>query len=464
MKKNFLQDVIPASQKRSIRDIPLPSHQKQKPQVFKTEVKENPSENFENKNNSKKVPYSFQKNEPSVFEPELLQHAEIEPTIQSHQDSEPRKNISNEHQIPTYKKQKKSYMKKIITGLLLGIFIFAGVLLSRTEAVITIHSKKTSDEVSTVIPIDSKNPLVTKTQLTKSVSKTLTATSEQQVEKQASGRIKIMNSHKETSQELIKNTRFQTPKGLIYRIKDSVVVPGYTLSGSTIVPGTLEVEVFADSAGEEYNTSNTQFTIPGFSGREQFDKITANTVGDINGGFVGVRKVVSEDAKAQAEKELESDLKSQIESTQNQSTEYVLIPDISTLTYGVLQDKADGDSITLTLSATVDGYSFVKKELYSFIGQNTILGAKTTEQFALDDSTIAYVIKDTGVEISGSTIFTWVTDIEQLKKDFAGKKRSEAAKIIATYTSLEKSEAKLSPFWKTKFPSDSSKIQVILSE
>lgn len=461
MKKNFLQDVIPASQKRSIRDIPLPSHQKKEsvqPEIVKeVSVPKKIDEDVVYRANPF-VPednlQEFSKNESPVFEPEKFQQAASSPTSS--------RAFSDEMQKPTYKKTKKTNMKKILLGLFIGIGIFLFFLLSKTTATVTVHSKKSTQDISNSIPFDAKNPLVTKTQVTKTVSKTLNATSEKQVEIQASGRIKIVNLDKETPQELIANTRFQTPTGLIYRIKNPIVIPGYTMSGSTKVPGTLEVDVYADKAGDQYNISKTQFTIPGFAGKEQFEKITASSVSDMTGGFVGVRKVVSDDAKAQAEKDLSTELTSQIEQTQNQSTEYILVPDTSTIVYGKLQDAAQGDSITLTLSASADAYSFTKKDLYNFIGQSVVTGAAIEDQFTLVPDSLTFSIEDKVIQIDGSTSITWVTDIEKLKKDIAGKKLVEATPIMDSYKSFEKAEAKISPFWKSKFPSDVSKIEVTL--
>jgi hypothetical protein len=236
------------------------------------------------------------------------------------------------------------------------------------------------------------------------------------------------------------------------------------MNGSTLVPGTLEVEVFADSAGEEYNTSNAKFTIPGFSGKEQFDKITAESVGDISGGYIGIRKVVSDEAKEQAQKDLEAELKNQIEQIKDQSTEYVLVPDMETVSYGDIQDKAEGDSVVLTLTIWVDAYSFVRKDLATFIGQNSVAGASSTDMFSLDTNNLTFTINEDKINITGTALITWLTDTEKLKADFSGKKRSEALSIIDSYTSFERASAELTPFWKSRFPSDSSKIEVIISE
>ncbi|MEN9921073.1 MAG: hypothetical protein RLZZ517_51 [Candidatus Parcubacteria bacterium] len=447
MKKNFLQDVVPSSSKRSIRDIPLPNHKEvrtpRKPKMRDVEPQE---EVFETPT------YSSYEEPQRAPEPHAYQREEVEEEEEYEAPRKPHK-------------RKKSGSKKIIMAVGIGVLIFFAILIGQTDAKITITPKKTTAEVAIVIPTDGTNKLATKTQLSKSASKTLPATGEQQVEKQASGKIRITNKHKDAPQELVKNTRFQAPNGLIYRIRDSIVIPGYTMNGGTMVPGTLDVEVFADSAGEDYNTSGqVKFTIPGFSGKEQFDKITAENIGDITGGYIGIQKVVSDEAKEQARKDLEQDLQNQFSQDQNQSTEYVLVPDMSTLSFGELQDKAQGDSVVLTLTARVDAYSFVKKDLSNFIGQNSISGASTTDTFTLDTSKLAFLIGEDGIKVSGTSLITYATESEKLQKDFAGKKRSEIAKIIDGYSSFENAKAELKPFWKSSFPEDPSKIEVIIQE
>lgn len=448
MKKNFLQDVVPSTQKRSIRDIPLPSHKGRVPKRVPSKIKkiEEPEEIFN-------TPLQDSKQEHT----DMSEYQEYTPAREEEIEEAP----IQRRKIPSRQKR-GSFRKKIGAGIILGIVLFLGYMLSRTNATITITPKKETQNIQVSIPFD--NSLITQTQISKTVSKTLPATSEQQVEKQASGRIKILNNHKETPQELVKNTRFQTPNGLIYRIRDSIVIPGYTMNGTTIVPGTLEVEVFADSAGEEYNTSNAKFTIPGFSGKEQFEKITAESVGDISGGYIGVRKVVSQEAKDEAQKSLEAQIKTEIEQVQKQSVEYVVVPDFTTITYGEIQDKAEGDSVVVSLSGSVKAYSFVKKDLATFIGKNSISGALESDTFDLDMKSVSFSITEDAINISGSTEITWTTDIETLKNSFTNIKRSEGAALLNSSRSFKNAHADLSPFWKTRFPSDSAKIDVIIQQ
>ena len=75
------------------------------------------------------------------------------------------------------------------------------------------------------------------------------------VEEQAVGMIEIIKSTP-GAERLIKNTRFRTPDGLVYRIQESVVVPGSVKdSEGSNISGTIQAEVFADDVGEEYRNS-----------------------------------------------------------------------------------------------------------------------------------------------------------------------------------------------------------------
>ena len=102
--------------------------------------------------------------------------------------------------------------------------------------------------------------IVEKTVLKK--SKTLPLSESRKVEAKAKGRIVVYNNFDGLPQKLIKNTRFESKKGKIYRINDSITIPG--MKGGT--PGSVEVDIYADSNGADYNIDATEFTIPGFKG------------------------------------------------------------------------------------------------------------------------------------------------------------------------------------------------------
>ena len=94
----------------------------------------------------------------------------------------------------------------------------------------------------------------------------------------ASGSITVYNNYSTASVKLIKNTRFQTPAGLIFRVPADVVIPGK--QGST--PGQVTVTVFADQVGQQYNIGPTpRLTVPGLqSNAAMYAQIYANRPAD----------------------------------------------------------------------------------------------------------------------------------------------------------------------------------------
>lgn len=455
MNKNFLQDVIPPTHKRSIKDIPLPKHKQQKQTPVQTPY-------FEQEQEEVYIPSTHQATS-SEFVPEKKVFRSDDLHTPAHHDERIEHTYQTSNPKPLFSKNKKRYGNKVIVGGLLIGFITAGIIVfGKTEASIVIKPNKSDYTVDTSIVLNTPTSIATKTLITKNASRTVPATEEQQIEQSAQGKIRIINKHKETPQELVAKTRFKAPNGLIYRIKQPIEIPGYKMTNGTLVPGTLEVEVYADDTGEKYNISNTTFTIPGFEGMEQFEKITAETVGDITGGYIGIRKVVTEDTKASIETEIKKDLEEQMENLSKDSSEYVLVPDLDTLSYSDTKDEASGSSVTLTISATVSAYSIPKQSFSDFIGQNTVASATPTDSFVVDTNKINIIQEEDMLKVSGQTSIAYNINPENIKTLIAGKKRSE---IVAMKDELQKTftivDMNFKPLARS-FPSNASKIQVTL--
>ncbi|MEZ4210483.1 MAG: hypothetical protein R3B38_02105, partial [Patescibacteria group bacterium] len=94
----------------------------------------------------------------------------------------------------------------------------------------------------------------------------------------ASGQINVVN-RTEGIQGILANTRFTTESGLVFRIKNEVLVP--PARGST--PGRAVVEAEAESGGVQYNvTSPLTLTIPNLS-----DGLKPLLYGEVVGSFTG---------------------------------------------------------------------------------------------------------------------------------------------------------------------------------
>ncbi len=142
-------------------------------------------------------------------------------------------------------------------------------------------------------------------------TQTLEPTGREVVNEKASGVITVYNNYTNKTQRLIKNTRFETANGNVYRVRESIMVPGK--SGDT--PGSLDVTVYADEAGEGYNVASGNLTIPGLKSLpDMYKDIYAKIKTPIAGGYKGERAVVSTESKDSASETLRNTIKDRVQS------------------------------------------------------------------------------------------------------------------------------------------------------
>jgi hypothetical protein len=364
----------------------------------------------------------------------------------------------------------------IAASILAGIIVLFSLLSAFGGAVVTIVPKQESADISeqlraTNMDAPTGASLTYKlTSISETVSTDVKATGEETVETKASGIITIYNTYTDKSQPLVKNTRFETEDGRIYRIGQSITVPG--MKGTQ--PGTIDAEVFADAAGESYNVESAKFTIPGFEGQPQFDKFYAQTKTAISGGFNGVRKVVSEADQDSAEANLKTQLitKLQEKVLAEITPETTVVFDDRLISMGELkQTEGSRDMVSLSLTGTLQALIFSKDNFYrALAGESLTVFNPEDTVYVLDESKLqialapefdpATGLDEATVSVSGSAQFVWKTDHELLKKQLSGKQKKELKSILQEFSSIAKAEAVIKPFWKSAFPEIVEKIRI----
>ena len=111
---------------------------------------------------------------------------------------------------------------------------------------------------------------------------------------------------------LVTNTRFESADGKIFKIKDSAVVPGYTLDGTKKIPGVTTAEVYADQPGEGYNKAPGKFSIPGFKDSPEYTTIYAQSTETFVGGFNGKRFKIEDSELQTAQQALQTELRNSL--------------------------------------------------------------------------------------------------------------------------------------------------------
>jgi hypothetical protein len=294
---------------------------------------------------------------------------------------------------------------------------------------------------------------------------------ETKVESKASGVITIFNNSSAAPQRLITNTRFESKTGKIYRIAESVTVPG--MKGST--PGSIDVTVFADSVGADYNVTSADFTIPGFKGTALFNKFSAKTKGPISGGASGTQSTVADEdleaAHASILAELNKKIALEIES-KKPSDEFIYLPDATI--YSTTNNKKElvsDPKLKYTETITAKAI-FIKKEyLAKKILENTShtedekLRLESTEQLVFGVPTKeAQAGKDDIVfTVTGSPSFIADIDTFAISTRLLGIPKSQFVERMKEFSGIEKAEPKFNPIWISRFPNDTNRVKIEIS-
>ena len=313
---------------------------------------------------------------------------------------------------------------------------------------------------------------------------TLDATSESQVkasgqvdvETQATGKIEIIKTTPGT-ERVIKNTRFRAPDGKIFRIKESVVIPGSVNN----VPGTIQAEVFADQAGEEYNLPiGTRFNVPGFeeSGLgDLYNAIYAENKSAFIGGFKGPQFQIDETelgtARQALQVKLRDDLLARVE--QEKPNGFLTFPGAVAITYNQLPAIEYGDDlVTIKEQAVLQIPIFKASDLGTYLAKEAV-ATYSGGSVRIDDPkalTFEYQAASTSASVianepsltfflKGKPKLIWEYDAEKLKKDLAGLPKTSLSNAIAGNQSIESAKVSITPFWKRSFPDDATKIVIV---
>lgn len=443
MARNILQDIVPP-EKRSIRNITLPERvRREKRPIQNSPLKPVAGENI--------------KKEAQMVAPESPRDPQFYPYPQ---DTKKRKLT-----------KKSTFWSLGVVALIFLFFIFSSLLSSATIKITPRNAVvNASNEIFKANAGGTEGVNLEIIEISKEAGEVVPATGEEKVERKASGTIVIYNNYDSNDQRLIRNTRFQTPEGLIFRIDESVVVPG---KGAT--PGSVEVTVFADEPGDKYNIGLKDFTIPGFSDDPgRFKNIYARSKTEMTGGLIGTVKTVSSsdetNTKERIRVKLQEDLKREVLS--QIPAGFILFDDATFFDYESLpQSEARGDSVQINEKVNLKAVIIKKSELASALAE------KLEPNFTGDDSDVKNwedlvfeiqnkenldLLRENEVSftINGEVILIKTFDEKILKTDLAGNPKKDLNNILSGYPSIERAQSFIKPFWKRSFPKKEEKIKI----
>ncbi|MSU73710.1 hypothetical protein EXS56_01065 [Candidatus Kaiserbacteria bacterium] len=290
------------------------------------------------------------------------------------------------------------------------------------------------------------------------------------VESKASGSITVSNTYSASPVKLVKNTRFESPDGLIFRVLSDVVVPGK--KGS--VAGTVSVTVVADQPGEKYNTGPTaKFTLPGLkSTPPMFAGISAKSGAAMTGGFAGDKPGTApgalEAAVALVRGRLE--VKAHEAAAGQAKDDMFVFPELMVITYQSLPTTNEaGSSVRVHEKAHMEIPVFPKDAFAMTVAKVAFTDSEDVpvSMEPLEDFSVHALAAGDGGEVgilnlvaSGQALIFWKVDTAALTEALKGKDSSAFQGIVNGFSSILEAHARIAPFWKSSFPADASDIKV----
>lgn len=456
------ENEIPLNTRRSIRDIPIPRRRDAAAAPRST-------------GDVRPVKAPRRQPEPVAEEPidEILAEEETlpirntqEPMSENYREEESAPEPSHRAYRSERRRSRRGSLVKI--GLTVVAVGACAWLFTWHSADISLAERHAAKEINLTLPVsigeEKAGALPAKAvQATVRAEKLLPATGEATVQSKAGGTITIYNDYSAEPQTLVRNTRFETPTGLIFRIQSPVTVPGKTAAG----PGSVEARVDADQVGESYNVGPiARFTIPGFSGKPQFDVFYAASSGSMSGGFDGVQKVADPTAVADAVDELTESLRGQIAdkaaSEAGEGYRAFTVP----ASFAVLATgrEPSGDQVKVWVEAEADAFAVSSADFADAIAATVMPGYRAKGEARIDSPDALRVTPKEGsapaLEVTGQAEVTWTVDTGALRSAVLGQPIASFDQTISRFGGLERATPVVRPFWRSAFPTEPDSIDI----
>ncbi|MEK9147476.1 MAG: hypothetical protein AAB593_01010 [Patescibacteria group bacterium] len=302
----------------------------------------------------------------------------------------------------------------------------------------------------------------------KTAERQVKASDAKYVEKKAESVITVYNDLS-TPQKMIPS-RFQANNGNIYWSVRNIEIPA---------KGNLEIKVIAAVSGKKYKldcskTSPCEFKIPAWKGTANYDKIYAKGYANISGGFIGnsfdLTDKDSESVRSEISKELLNTARIDINSQVLVGFELIdesLQSELSDLEF--IDKKNDNGEYTVKGKLKLKAFIIKKEDLKNLIDGLTKsqinenkTALKSTVDFDYTIDTIDYDNNFIKLNINATQDVGWKIDIDNLIQSLAGKKESDARKVISNTENINSVDVALWPFWVRHIPLDIKRIEILL--
>ncbi len=348
----------------------------------------------------------------------------------------------------------------LLTIVLLGVITF----MSSKRATITVITRPEPVDVSTSIKIGGEGQstgILTTTIV--ELSKEFNPAKTKDKPGIATG---VATIHNETNfdQPLVATTRLLTPEGIMFRLKEKVLVPA---------KGSVEAEVYADEGGAGSDIGPSKFTIPGLNEVKQ--KVVYATSETVMKGGVAKVGVVTSDDITKAEKEILQAVKDAgqaelAEAYPGKGSVYEIIQ------YVIDTDKEigdEGEEFILTAKATILGVFFDLKEASEAAAKG--LGKRVisdVELVSTDNISPSVTLEDYDLEENIAVLKVFCNGLVELNPEsrqldkliFFGKTKDEIRRYLLSLDHVHGVEIKFSPAWMHTVPHVAEHVNIVVKK
>lgn len=402
---------------------------------------------------------------------------EIKRSRREHESSGGNRNGDNDHEDMNYQPPGRHDSQRAATfgiwfvGVVSIFFVFFLFSVMFAETTVTVYPETADISINDTFTASNDSEMdavpFSVVSVEDSVEVNATTTGSEYREAAATGDITIYNNYSTDSIQLVANTRFATTDGLIYRTREPVTVPGQSSDGD---PGMVVVTIYADEPGEDYNISNTRFSIPGFEGTVYEEDVYAESNGSISGGIAGDVPIVATSTRESIQQETSEQLQSRLREAlmKDLPNGFILFEDAIYFE----TDLRAGDNSSLLVEGELRAAVFDTRQLSTYLAtyysDDVSVDADIRIQdldnfeFALIDPGSVTLSEGSRFEftLQGESQIVWQFDERALVRDLRGLQKDRLNEVLVNYESIQEAEVVTRPFWKQNLPDDAAEIGI----
>ncbi|MFH1457206.1 MAG: hypothetical protein ABIF17_03805 [Patescibacteria group bacterium] len=274
----------------------------------------------------------------------------------------------------------------------------------------------------------------------------------------AQGEIIITNKNN-SQQVLIATTRFLSPDGMLFRLKNQVVIPANS---------EITSEIYADAPGPKYDIAPAPFSIPGLNENLQ-KKIYGTTKTPMTGGLKKIGTLTAQEiTKAQQKmiNQLDKTILEKLNIHENNEQ-------ITLIKKEILEDNLsnkEGDEVekfTISLKIKVDVIEINKEKLIAWVKEQYRQElTQDNEIINYDLDKFSYTLEDTAstyvdLKTSLPAYILGTLDLDNFnKKKLYGMDEKALETFFNQYPNIDHIEVNFWPFWVRTAPSMSDHIKL----